>query len=280
MDRKLPKLLVFALAGFLCFAAPVSAATKHVNCDAGHSLGRAIETARGSASFLEITVSGYCDESVTIRRDDVSITGDPYAVINGTVRVFHSNNVSFSNVEITGPGDGLVVSGGGDVIANGVTIALNDGTGLVLRRSSQVWFRDGTIVGNCEAPDDESCSDGASVDGAALELTNVSIVNSRYGVIADTGARVILGTTGGAITEIAHNTVVGIQVSLHSVVDLRGNTQVHDNRYHGLFATQDSAIRIQHPSVNVSGNIGCLDEESSFDNSVGGTITSTDCSGF
>jgi hypothetical protein len=280
MKAMFSKLLLAVLVGFLLVATPANAGTKHVDCDAGDSLAKAIEAAKGSAGILEISVSGFCDETFAIRRDWVWITGDPHATINGTVRVFSSSGVRFFNMNITGPGDGLVL-GGSEVFAIGLNLVFNDGNGLSMRRGSHAVLRDGVIVGTCQGPDDESCGNGVSLQSATLDLVDVSIFGARYGVDADVQSRLIIDTRGpGGLSEIAHNLAPGIQVALHSVVDLRGNTHIHDNQWHGVFAVQDSAIRILDDSVEVDGNIGCADEESSFDNWGGGSITGTDCSGF
>ncbi len=271
------KLLLATLIGLFYFAAPANAATKHVNCDRGQTISKAIETATGSADLLEITVSGECNETVTIRRDRVWITGDPSAQINGTVRVFSSNNVRFFNLTISGAGSGLVVSGG-QVFTDGVHLVNNDRTGLAVRRYSHIWFRNGTIIGNCENIEDENCGDGASVDNSSLELANTSISGSRYGILAEAGAHVILATIGNGITEVKNNSVVGVQVALKSLVDLRGNTDFHGNRYHDLYALQDSAVRISSPQVDIAGNIYCQDLWHSFlTNPGGGNIGSYYC---
>ena len=272
------KLLLCTAALFV--AAPATAATRHVNCDEGESLSKAIDTGGGNAALLEITVRGECNETITIRRSNVSIYGDPFAVIIGTVRVFSVTNVRLFDLIITGPGDGLVTSGGVDVWTDRVSVVGNEGTGLALRRNSNVFFRNGLIFGNCEYFEDEECGDGATVEDSMLTLHNTFVYNARYGVSADVGSRLILQGLGGGVTEIALNTAVGVQVGLHSIVDLRGNTRLHDNRYHAVFAYQDSAVRISDAGVEVIGNIGCMDEESSFDNWGGGSITGTDCSGF
>lgn len=270
------KLLFATLIGVLYFAASASAATKRVNCDHNQTISNALETATGSADLLEITVSGQCNETVTIRRDRVWITGDPFTQINGTVRVFSSNNVRFFDLTISGPGEGMVVSGS-QVSTNGVHLVNNDGTGLAVRRHSHIWFRNGMIIGNCENIEDADCDDGVSVENASLELLNTSISNSRYGIIADVGAHVVLVTNEDGITEIKNNSVAGVQVALNSLVDLIGDTNFYGNRHHSLYALQGSAVRISSPNVDVAGNIGCQDWQSFLTNPGGGDYYSTSC---
>lgn len=280
MRTLISKSALAALVALAMFTTTVHAATKFVNCDKGETISKALDSAGGNAALLEIMVSGECNETVTIRRGSVWMYGNPIAVINGTVRVFNATNVRFFDLVITGPGDGLVASGGVDVWTDRVSLVGNEGTGLALRRNSNVHFRNGLIFGNCEYPEDEDCGDGVTVEDSMLTLHSSFIYNARYGIAADVGSRLILQSTGEDVTEIAFNTVVGVQVGLHSIVDIRGNTRIRDNRYHAIFAYQDSAVRISDSSVEVIGNIGCMDAESSFDNQGGGAITGTDCSGF
>ena len=280
MKTTIGKPVLAALVASAMFVAPAHAATKHVDCDKGQTLSKAIDSASANAALLEIMVSGKCNETVTIRRSNVSIYGDPFAVINGTVQVFSVTTVRLFDLIITGPGDGLATSGSVDVWTDRVSLVGNERTGLALRRNSNVFFRNGLIFGNCDYPEDEDCGDGVTVEDSMLTLHNSFIFNARYGVAADVGSRLILQGLGGNVTEIAYNTVVGVQVGLHSIVDMRGNTRLHDNRYHAVFAYQDSAVRISDSNVGVVGNIGCMDEESSFVNWGGGSITGTDCSGF
>jgi len=267
MKPLVTKLLLAVVVGLGFFALPVFAATRHIDCDDGQTISKALETAKGSADGLEIFVSGTCSEIVTIRRDDVTINGEPDAIIEGTVRVFSSSAVWFNNITITGPGDGLVVSGNADVRLSMVQIRDNGGHGLSLRRQATALLLDTMIVNNGEW--------GVFVEDSSLQANRSEIVgNNSYGIFADLGSHIYLNNT-----EVANNGAPGTQVMLHSVIDLRSGTHFHDNQYHDLFAVEDSAIRISSEDVNVEGNIGCEDSESSLSNRGGVTIL-TDCSGF
>ena len=277
MKRILPRLLLTALVSIAFVALPVHAATKHVNCDEGMSISDALETAKGSADVLEIVVSGVCNEVITIRRNRVTITGDPHAVINGRFRVFSANNVNFEHLTITGPGVGLVATGTAGVIAFDTTFAQNQITNVSVRRNATVWLRNSRIEGDCESVHDEDCADGARVDAGTLELWNTTVSGNRYGITADAGARVILDTRPGGVTEIIDNSVVGVQVAFNSVVDIRGDTTFYGNQHHAVYALLGSGVRIAAPSVFIDGNIGCQDWISYLTNPGGGFFSSTSC---
>jgi len=267
------KLLIAVFACLGLFTLPASAATRHVDCDAGGTISAALETGKGSANVLEIFVNGTCNEVITIVRDHVTIAGDPYATINGTVRVFTANRVTLENLAITGPGDGVIISGTGQVRLRWVYIAGNDGYGLNIRRDGAAWVRDSMIVGDCIGIEDVDCEDGAFVDHATLELARTTISNSRYGIMADAATLILFNA------EIADNSVIGVQVALHSTVDIRSNTRFHGNGVHSLYALQDSAIRIKSDRAEIGGHIGCEDGESSLAVPLGFPVW-TDCSGF
>lgn len=252
------KALLTALMSITLFALPAHAVTKHVNCDEGEAIGDVLETAKGTAALLEVDFTGICNETITIRRDHVWITGIDDAVINGTVRVFSANDVRFTDVTITGPGDGLVAAGNSAVVGRNLTLAYNEGDNLNIRRSALVRLTSSRIIGDCESIYDEDCSDGAVIDAATFEVWRTSISNARYGITAETGSRVILDTRNG-ITDVFDNSVVGVQVAFNSIVDLRGETRIYGNRYNAIYALQGSGVRITSPSVTVDGFIACED---------------------
>jgi len=272
MKRTCMWLLAAALVSTTALAGPDKVFTKHVNCDKGQSLDRAIESAGRGSSQLDVYVRGTCDETVTIRRSRVWIYGVDDAVIDGRVRVFEASNIRFFNIAITGSDSGLVVSGGADVIADNLTLSGNEGENLRLARNSSAWLRESTIVGNCNDIYDEDCADGVSVSASVLTVRNSTISGNRYGITADNASTISL-----LDTQIVNNSVVGVQAALQSNVDLLGGTGFNGNRYHSLYLLQGSVARISSPEVHVSGNIGCQDWRSYIANPGGGYIGSTWC---
>jgi len=275
MKRKDIIALASVAACLLLAAATVHAQTKHVNCDAGESISDALNSAGGRSGQMDIYVRGDCNENVVIRRSLVWIYGESQTVIHGQVSLFSANGIRLNDLEITGPGRGLVVTGGADVITNNVTLSHNQGANLFLQRSATVFFQNGAIVGDCEDVYDEDCADGVVMSASMLQMNNSTISHSRYGVIADNGSTIRLGFQGE--TRIVDNSVVGVQAALHSNVELTGDVGFYGNRYHSLYLLEGSAARISAPEVHVDGNIGCQDWLSFLANPGGGYFGSTSC---
>lgn len=251
---------LIALMCILFAAPPAQAATKNVNCDKGQTIGHALETAKGNADRLEIFVTGTCNEQyISLRRDHVWITGQDGALINGTVRVFGSNDIRFYDMAISGSGDGLNVTGNSNVSAWNLVLAGNEGTSLNVRRGSAVMLADSQIIGTCADIYDQSCNDGVYVDAATLELRHTTISNALHGIVAVAGARVILDDRQGDNSKLFENSIAGIQVDLKSLVDLRGTSHIHDNRTGAMHILAGSHARIATPEVAVEGWIQCDD---------------------
>lgn len=277
MNSIFGRMLLAALVSITFVALPAHAVTKNVNCDAGQTISDALEKAKGTADRLEIFVTGECNEdTITIRRDQVWIYGDGDAAIIGRVRVFSANNIRFFDITITGPGSGLIASGGAVVSGRNLTLAFNEGDNLIARRGSAIWLVDSRIIGDCESIFDENCNDGAVIEASTLFAWRTTISNARYGITADTGSRIVLDSRGGN-TEVFDNSVVGVQIALNSVVDVRGDARVHSNRYHAIYALLGSGVRISSPGVHIEGNIGCQDWISYLSNPGGGYFDSTHC---
>ena len=254
------------IAASSLLATTAIAAPQHVDCDAGKTISDALEAAAGSAKTLEFTVSGECNEVVTIRRN-VIIDGQNDTVINGTIRIF-GGHANISNLQVTGPQHGIIVSGGPLLIASNVSLASNQGHGLIIRRNASVIYRGGAIEGN-------DLSGVFLEDGYLLMRDGTWVAfNQHDGVQLDLGSKAILQDSF-----IAFNEAVGVSATLHSVVDMTGTTYIADNGIYGAAAVQDSAIRISSVAVNVYGFIHCGDDESSLETGGAGPIN-TDCTGF
>jgi len=257
-------LSVFAILSLL--ATTAAAAPRHIDCNAGKTISDALEAAAGSAKLLELTVSGECNEDVTIRRN-VNIDGLSDTIINGTIRIFNGH-AHISNLHVSGQNHGVIVSSGPLLIASNVWLAGNQGHGLVIRRNATVIYRGGAIEGNAMS--------GVFLEDGYLLMRDGTWVASNQGdgVQLDLGSKAILQDSF-----VVFNEAVGVSATLHSLVDMRGSTYVADNAFFGAVAVQDSAIRISNTAVNVYGFIHCGDDESSLETGGAGPID-TDCSGF
>jgi len=159
-----------------------------VNC-----LGESIADAL-NAGFDEITVNGTCTEDVEIRRDDVTIQGDPndgLDTIGGQVFITGAHRVTIQDLAISNSQfHGIAAVDGAAVTVARVNIDSVAGAGII------------------------------ATDGAHLSADQVTIQNSGAGGIAlDTGA----------VANIANSTILdngesGIGTSRGSVITLSGNT--------------------------------------------------------
>lgn len=225
--------------------------SRKVNCDAGQSLAKALQASDGYGGTLNITVRGTCEESFTIDRERVSIVGENGATIIGRVAVFGPANITLQNLTITGPNGGVVVRAGRTRIV-GCTIYENEGVGVLARDGAWVLVRDSDVFDNSEL--------GILADNAQVEVNNGRIAgNGEVGIRADRQGSIVL--QGTATVE---DNPGGIELWLHSTLDLTGQSQVRDNWDLQIYAVEDSAIRVSSGEVSVPGLIVCDDNESSF----------------
>ena len=170
------------VAVLLLIAAPANAAVRAVNCDEGDSLQAAIDAGAGSAKFIEIELSGNCEEDISISRDGVTIIGDDNATITGLVRLFSADNIYLENVKLTGPSDGLRVVNGRARLRN-VHIVGNDDSGVFVSQGGAVSLF-GCIVEN-------NGNDGIILNNASSRI--------RFTTVQDNGANGILVINNGSL---------------------------------------------------------------------------------
>lgn len=225
---------------------------RKVNCDAGQSLAQALEASDGYGGTLTITLRGTCEESVTIDRDRVRIVGEDGATIIGRVLVFGPTNVDLRNLAITGPDEGVRIRGGRARII-GCSISENEGVGVVVVDGAWVIVRDSDISDNAAL--------GILTETAQVQMRGGRVAgNAEGGIRADRQGSIVL--LGDAVVE--DNPQSGIQLWLHSTLDLTEQSRVADNWDLDIYAVEDSAIRVSSGEVSVTGVIACDDYESSF----------------
>lgn len=211
-------------AGFSLFAVIVAllvtvpeatASSKHVDCDRGGSLAKVLNSDVGSAAWLEINLLGTCYENATINRDRVRILGDGNTTIVGRIRVFGSDNVSFRNLTITGPGDGLTIFNSRVRLID-VRITANEGTGILLDEGASIQMNGGEVSANAAS--------GVHLTGSFAKFSDTQVMaNSGSGISATTGAKVRI--EGGSVT---NNAVHGIDMMFNSALSLWG-TELSSN---------------------------------------------------
>jgi hypothetical protein len=197
----------------LIFIAPLAfAGPRVVNCDKGDSLQQAVESGAGSAAPLEIKLLGTCYENISFSRDLVTIEGDGATTIVGQFRTFGSDQVYLTNLNITGPGAGLIAQNGRVRMTN-VNIFGNEGGGIFARQGAAVHFRFGSLSDNMG-------------NGVYAESSTVTLRNA----------------------EVARNQGDGILISLNSAVSII-DVNLHENESSGVAARMGSTIEISGSQV-------------------------------
>lgn len=262
--------LIGILSGLAFLGAAVSAradVTHKVDCDKGQSLGQALSRSEGYAGFVQIILSGRCEESVTIPRDRLRITGEEGATIVGQVRSFGvSNNVTLEFLTITGPGNGLFASGGRVRLLDCIVVE-NTGIGVRVNDGGVVVIRDSYIA--------ENAGSGILLESAHVDVGRSTVFgNGGDGIWAN-----YMGNVRVWETEILGNDQIGVSLNLHSAMDISGN-RIAGNGQMDVYAAQDSGVRVSSADVEIEGAVICGDEESSFLNDVGAYVPYNYCSGF
>jgi pectin methylesterase-like acyl-CoA thioesterase len=238
------------------FASQAIAFERKVDCNLNQSLQHAVDTAPPESSdIFYIQFKGTCEERVVIRRDNTRIDGGGIGTISGTVSVLQSNNVWLQNLTVTGPSNGVRVTGG-SAILDGVTVTENQLDGILVQRQGSVSVRGGTVISG-------NGNSGAFIDASFLETNDATFEgNSIDGILAVSGSKVIL-----ANARLLGNQGAGVAATLHSIVDIRSDTQIANNGYGGLgvLARLDSGVWISgEENVEITDRIQCEDYESSF----------------
>ena len=196
----------------LLFAMPALAGQRVIKCDDGDSLQKALDSGTGSASALEIQFTGTCNEDISFSRDRVIIRGDGAATISGQVRTFSSDQIHFIDLNMTGPGAGLIVTSGRVRLTN-VNIFGNEDSGILARNNAAVNFRLGSLSDNG--------GNGAQLNTAMMTIREV---------------------------EVARNQGDGILAMMNSSVSIT-DVNLHENGSSGIAARMGSTIAIESSQV-------------------------------
>jgi hypothetical protein len=217
-------LVVVLAIAFL--APPAFAAPRVVNCDDGDSLQKALDSGAGSAKRLEIELLGTCYESVTLSRDHVAISGDGNTTIVGQFRLFSSDQVFLTNLNITGPGAGIRATNG-RLRMTYVNIFGNENEGIVGGGGAVINLRWGSINDNNGA--------GAFVTGSTLTVRNAEVArNAGDGIFAGMNSSV-----SAVDVNIHENGSSGVAASMGSAIEVNGS-QIWGNGFMGAHLTNGS----------------------------------------
>ncbi len=233
--------------GFIVFGAFVlllpSVGLGQVNCP-GNNLQAAINAASPGAT---ITVTGTCNENITIPWDKTSLTlnGGGTATINAsvptnaTVTVL-SRNASVIGFNITGGLYGIQVVRGAVGIIDGNVIQ-SASYGIVVAQTSFAAIINNTIEENPTAgivvADSAAAYIGVSSNANTVAQSN-TIQNNAIGIIvAGSSSAKIVGNN------ISSNTGDGVQVVKASQADIASNT-INGNGGNGILVVQNSGVNL------------------------------------
>lgn len=234
-----------------------------VSCGSGQTVGEALAQHHDWLGPLYIAVSGMCEESVTILRDDVSIwsgtggSGDglqlPQDSPNFVVSVNAGQRIRLRDLTIRG-GRGVVASNGSSVSGANLTI---QGSGVNVHGGAFGSFFDCTLA--------DSQFGASANDGGVLHLQECTIKGNVHGVVAAIGGSVLLvdptitqnswaGVTAGSGEILIHggtienNPNTGVEAYHHASVFLSG-TRVANNGNYGVAADKNSFVDVALSTV-------------------------------
>lgn len=238
---------------------PVPAAVT-VDCSAGQSITDVLQIVSGSP--LTITVSGTCNENVTITRNDVTLRGaaagsgitGPDTTLD-TILIDGAQRVILDTLTVSGGRDGVRGVRGAAFTVQHSTVQNTGNDGIAVVQNSQAEIDNNTIASNY--------NDGIRVTGSSnAAVTNSTIRRNGYdGILISesSSARIgfsYAGTPGG--NTIEENRRNGIEFSHTSSGLLHGNTVRNNGTAgggEGIFAQNSSAIRLIGGNI-ITNNIG------------------------
>jgi len=203
-----------------------------VDCDAGGSLATALGAAPATAPSVHIAVSGTCREAVEIRRDHVSIWGNPAATIEappGSPWAFFLNgqDIRLDQLTVRAPTAILVrhshLEGSGLHLVGGIQAAMNSLVRLYAPvvieaapfEAVAVYEESAFTIFGCDIRDAGSA--GVRVENSTFHASNCRIERSGdVGVMASHGANVDLEEVS-----VAASANVGVSAGLGSTVRIQ-----------------------------------------------------------
>ncbi len=263
----------------------------NVDCGAGETIADALSQAEGRLGPLQIVVEGFCDEDVTILRDDVRLLGGPPGSGLRSIGLEGANGAFLSGVVLSGGATGLSarigatfvaehltidnvgseairVEGGASGEMNHSTVAAAGVLGLSVVKNGELSFGHGVIDGNSSAIEVES---GGSVSLNDVQMRNSTgravfainggsvhvgddcvIEHAAIGVSVGRGGSVLMGGSG---TAVRHNSGHGVQVDAGGAIWIIGLPRIHDNGGDGIFVSGGDAL-LQEARVDHNGGSG------------------------
>lgn len=197
---------LFILPGIFGLVLASTAQAQSINCDSGDSIQSTINSSP-PAGLIVINFVGTCVETVSIRRDDVQLSGGGVGVIQGRI-VTSGSRITFANLTVSGNG---IIADTGTVLTTGV--ALNgpgSGNGISVQRGAAAAILNTSISGYGIGV--------LIVDSATAAFEGATISNSNTGVSARASTAQIRNST------INNASRFGLLATEHSMVRLVNST--------------------------------------------------------
>ena len=250
-----------AVAGFLaCPTAASALGDLNLTVDCGRrgdSINRALSRPTLLDRRLVVTVSGTCDENVTLARDDVVLraqaagsgvkaadAAQPAILIDGARRVM------LDGLTVVGGNVGVKATGAAEVIVRNSAIGDAVTHGIVVDGRTTMMVEGSTIEKNGQ--------EGVVADGSSIKMTGSTVQGNGFsGIVATRGGDAILGDTDSAGTVccgnyIQNNARDGMTLTDNASAVLFGNT-IQDNgqstgRF-GILVVQGASVWLRGGNV-------------------------------
>ncbi len=228
-----------------------------VDCGAGESLSAALVETEHHPGPVDITISGVCEESAFVGRDDVSFTGVqrsdgisvPTSGPNAAVGLFDAHRITFTHLTITGGSNGMFVRQS-SFTASDITVRDSGDRGITASDGSSGFISDCILSGHPRF---------------GGETETESILTVRDCEITDNGdIGLFAGGNGGATiyvqaSEVVDNGEIGLAANPGGSLSIDG-TLVRGHNYAGVSAlssdvsiSEASRIVNNDQGVNVGG---------------------------
>lgn len=245
IPRPLPRASFWAALALCLLPAGARAVSVNVNCTAAApppgvftSITAALATLDNAGPHT-VTVTGPCAESVNIvQRDGLTLqapvgspaTISPPAPGPTVINVNGSHHITLRNLVLSGGGNGLVVSRGSTVTAQGLRISGNLGGGIVVNFGSVVNLS-GALPEQSVTVSDNG-GNGIGSDASVLAVAGGLTVEGNGGIgLNVVGGRVTVN--GGQVGNLFRNNGAGVVLD-GTVANFAGLNTIQDNGAAGV----------------------------------------------
>jgi len=254
----------FSAAAFLACPTVASALSDlplTVDCGSGASINGALSRPTLFDRRLVVTVSGTCNENVTLQRDDVVLRAQTSGSgVNATdatqpaILIDGARRVLVDGLTVVGGNNGVKATGAAAITIRNTTIRNAVANGVLVNGRATAVVKGSTVENNGQV--------GVVADGSSITMTDSTVQGNGFsGVVSVRGSDVILGDTdsAGAVccgNQIVNNARDGVTVVDSANATLFGTTIKGNGGSTGRFGIlvlQGSSVWLRGGNV-VDGN--------------------------